>query len=83
MRRANNAPGSRHRQEDTRLSIDSKLLNRLKAEQAQYALQALRHPNTRDGFEYGYRCGVFNGLEKAVEVLLTLLDEERNGNSDI
>ena len=65
------------------MSVDSQLLTRLKAEQAQYALQALRQPNTRDAFEYGYRCGVFNGLEKAVEVLLNLLDEERNGNSDI
>jgi hypothetical protein len=65
------------------VSVDSQLLTRLKAEQAQYALQALRQPNTRDAFEYGYRCGVFNGLEKAVEVLLNLLDEERNGNNDL
>ncbi len=65
------------------MSVDSQLLTRLKAEQAQYALQALRQPNTRDAFEYGYRCGVFNGLEKAVEVLLKLLDEERNGNNDL
>ncbi len=65
------------------MSVDSQLLTRLKAEQAQYALQALRQPNTRDAFEYGYRCGVFNGLEKAVEVLLNLLDEERNGNNDL
>ena len=38
--------------------IHDKLLNRLKAEQQEFAVDALRRPQTRDTFEYGYRVGV-------------------------
>lgn len=63
--------------------IETALLNRLKAEQAQFALEALKKPQNRDTFEYGYRVGVVAGYEAALDVLLNLLDEEKNSDSDL
>lgn len=65
------------------MSIETPLLNRIKAEQAAFALESLRRPQNRDTFEYGYRVGVVAGYEAALNVLLTLLDEEKNGNNDL
>lgn len=65
------------------MSIETALLNKLKAEQAQFALDALRRPQNRDSFEYGYRVGTVNGYEAAINVLLSLLDEEKNGDNDL
>mgnify|MGYP006407370029 CR=1 FL=1 len=65
------------------MNIDSKLLNLLKANQAEFALEALRRPQDRDTFEYGYRVGVVAGYEAAMDVLLNLLDEDKNGNFDL
>ena len=63
--------------------IHDKLLNRLKAEQQEFAVDALRRPQTRDTFEYGYRVGVFAGYEAAINVLLNLLSEERTSDPDL
>ena len=65
------------------MNIDSKLLNLLKANQAEFALEALRRPQDRDTFEYGYRVGMVAGYEAAMDVLLNLLDEDKNGNFDL
>lgn len=65
------------------MSVEAMLLNRLKAEQQEFAVEALKRPQTRDTFEYGYRVGVVAGIETAINVLLKLLDEERNGDNDI
>lgn len=65
------------------MNLEQALLARLKTEQAQFALDALRRPVNRDTFEYGYRVGVVAGLETAIACLLTLLDEEKNSDSDI
>jgi len=65
------------------VNIETPLLNRIKAEQAAFALESLRRPQNRDTFEYGYRVGVVAGYEAALNVLLTLLDEEKNGNNDL
>lgn len=62
---------------------EQKLLNALKARQAEFALDALRKPQTRDTFEYGYRTGVVSGLEMAINTLLDLVKDERDGESDI
>ena len=59
------------------------LLNRLKVEQASYALEALRKPGMKTEFEFGHRCGYLAGLEKTVSILLEALDEERNGERDL
>ena len=60
------------------MNIDSKLLNLLKANQAEFALEALKRPQKRDTFEYGYRVGMVAGYEASIDVLLNLLNEERN-----
>jgi hypothetical protein len=65
------------------MNVETKLLNRLKAEQQSYAVEALKRPQTRDAFEYGHRVGVMAGYEAALNVLLKLLDEEQNGDNDL
>ena len=65
------------------MNIESQLLNRLKAEQQSFAVTALRRPQTRDTFEYGYRVGMFAGYEAAINVLIKLIDEEHHGDNDI
>lgn len=65
------------------MSIETKLLNRLKAEQQQFAVDALRRPQERDAFEYGYRVGTVAGYEAAINLLLSLLDEEKYSDNDL
>ncbi len=65
------------------MSLESQLLNRLKAEQQQFAVDALKRPVERDAFEYGYRVGMVAGYEAAINVLLKLLDEEKNLDNDL
>jgi hypothetical protein len=65
------------------MNVESQLLNRLKAEQQSFAVDALRRPQTRDTFEYGYRVGMVAGYEAAIDVLLNLLDEEKNLDNDL
>ena len=65
------------------MSLETKLLNALKAEQQHFALQALKRPVERDAFEYGYRVGTIAGLETAVNVLLNLVDEEKHVDNDL
>ena len=59
------------------------MLNRLKSDQQRFALDALKRPQERNTFEYGYRVGVVAGYEAAVNVLLSLLDEEKNSDNDL
>ena len=65
------------------MAIEDQLLNRLKAEQQQFAREALKRPVERDAFEYGYRVGMVAGYEAAVRALLDLFNEERNGDRDL
>lgn len=65
------------------MSIVDQLFNRLKADQQSFALDALKRPQTRDTFEYGYRVGVVQGYEAAINVLLQLLKEEKYDDPDI
>jgi hypothetical protein len=58
------------------MATEAELIAKLKAEQGKYALQALRNPNHRDEFEYGYRVGVLAGLTQAENLLLELIKEE-------
>ena len=64
------------------MNIESKLLNLLKANQAEFALEALKRPQDRDTFEYGYRVGMVAGYEAAIDVLLNLIDEDKHGRQD-
>ena len=65
------------------MNVESQLLNRLKAEQQSFAVEALMRPQTRDTFEYGYRVGMVAGYEAAIDVLLNLLDQEKNLDNDL
>ena len=65
------------------MSIETKLLNALKAQQAEYALEGLKRPLQRDAFEYGYRTGIVNGLELAINTLLDALKDERDNDPDL
>lgn len=65
------------------MAFETDLLNRLKAEQQQFALDALKRPVSRDNFEYGYRVGVVAGYEAAVNALLDLVRKERDDDKDL
>lgn len=65
------------------MNVPQELLNRLKASQQSFALDALKRPQVRDAFEYGYRVGVVAGYDAAMNVLLQILDEEKNFDNDL
>lgn len=65
------------------MGIETTLLNQLKAEQASFAMQAMRVPTTRDAFEYGHRSGVVLGYELAINLLLSLLNDEKRKDNDL
>jgi hypothetical protein len=65
------------------MTLDGQLLSRIKDAQAHYALQALQLPGDKTEFEYGYRCGVVAGLEKANNLLIEMFKEERDGDPDL
>ena len=65
------------------MNFETQLLARLKEEQQQFALDALRRPQERNAFEYGYRVGVVAGYESAINVLLSLINEEQYGEKDL
>jgi len=65
------------------VNVPQELLNRLKASQQTFALDALKRPQDRDAFEYGYRVGVVAGYDAAINVLLNILDEEKHVDNDL
>ena len=65
------------------MHLADRLLNRLKKDQQDFALDAMRRPQTRDAFEYGHRVGIVQGYESAITVLLQLLKEERDDEPDL
>jgi len=65
------------------MSIEQRLLNALKVKQSEFALEGLKRPLQRDAFEYGYRTGIVNGYEAAINVLLDLIKDERDGDPDL
>lgn len=64
-------------------NFETALLNKLKAEQVEYALQGLRQPGNKTEYDFGLRVGHMDGLEHAIRILLSALDEERNGEKDL
>lgn len=65
------------------MNLETKFLNRLKDEQLKYAGEALRRPQNRDAFEYGHRVGIMEGFDAAINILLTLIDEEKYRDNDL
>ena len=77
------ATSSASNAKDACVNIETVLLNRLKAAQASFALESLKRPQNRDAFEYGYRVGVVSGYDAALDVLFTILEEEKNSGNDL
>ena len=65
------------------MNLETRLLNVLKTKQQEFAVESLRRPVTKDTFEYGYRVGVVAGYEAAIDVLLSLIDEEKYRDNDL
>lgn len=65
------------------MNFETQLLVRLKAAQQEFALEALKRPQNRDAFEYGYRVGIVEGYEAAINVLLNLISEDKYGEKDL
>lgn len=60
------------------MTID-KVLNALKKEQMEWAISAVRQPNSHDAFAYGRVVGMYAGLERALEIILSTTKEEDDG----
>ena len=56
------------------------ILNRLKNAQQELAESALRMPTSHDVFEYGRMVGMYAGLARAIEVILSTNEEEDDNN---
>lgn len=65
------------------MSVEQALLGKLKDEQAKYALQSMQMPSAKNEFEYGFRCGKVAGLEAAMNLLLDMFKEERDGEKGL
>lgn len=65
------------------MAIEDQLLARLKGAQLAHATASMQHPSSRDAFEYGMRVGVYAGYQAAIDLLLQLLKEERDGERDL
>tara|TARA_R110000803_G_scaffold73879_1_gene137815 strand:+ start:1163 stop:1360 length:198 start_codon:yes stop_codon:yes gene_type:complete len=65
------------------MELHNKLLSQLKDRQTEFSVEALKKPQTRDVFEYGYLVGTVAGLEEAINVLLNLLNEEKYSDNDL
>tara|TARA_R110000822_G_scaffold129447_1_gene265598 strand:- start:135 stop:332 length:198 start_codon:yes stop_codon:yes gene_type:complete len=65
------------------MNFETLLLARLKTAQQEFALEALRRPQNRDAFEYGYRVGLVEGYEAAINVLINLISEDKYGERDL
>jgi hypothetical protein len=59
------------------MTID-KVLNLLTNAQQELAIAALRTPNSHDAFEYGRMVGMYAGIERAIEVILSTIKEDNN-----
>lgn len=60
--------------------LDANFVRLLDQEQATFAVEALKKPNLGNDFEYGYRCGVILGMERAKNMFIGLLDEEKHSD---
>jgi hypothetical protein len=59
------------------MTID-KVLNLLMNAQQELAIAALRTPNSHDAFEYGRMVGMYAGIERAIEVILSTIKEDND-----
>ena len=57
------------------------LIQRLEAEQARLASEALAQPSGKDGFDYGRAVGMYAGLEHAKRTILAAIGEQNAKDS--
>ena len=57
------------------MQID-RVLNLLTTAQQELAVAALRSPNSHDAFEYGRMVGMYAGLERALEIIMSTINED-------
>jgi hypothetical protein len=57
------------------MTID-KVLNAITNAQQELAIAALRTPNSHDAFEYGRMVGMYAGLERALEIIMSTINED-------
>ena len=65
------------------MNFETILLNKLKSLQSQYAIDALRSFGDKSEFDFGYRAGCFAGIEKSIDCLLKLIDDQKHGEPDL
>ena len=59
------------------MQID-RVLNLLTTAQQELAVAALRSPNSHNAFEYGRMVGMYAGMERAIEVILSTIKEDND-----
>ena len=59
------------------MQID-RVLSLLTTAQQELAVAALRSPNSHDAFEYGRMVGMYAGMERAIEVILSTIKEDND-----
>ena len=57
------------------MTID-KVLNAITNAQQELAIAALRTPNSHDAFEFGRMVGMYAGLERALEIIMSTINED-------
>lgn len=65
------------------MNIETRLLNRLKTEQAAFATESLKRASDKTEYEYGFKVGVMNGIEHAINVLLALMEEDKKDGQQL
>jgi hypothetical protein len=66
------------------MSFENLILNNLRSEQLKFAAEALSMPGAdKNAFEYGMRVGIFDGYQRAMNLITKLLTEEKSSDREI
>ena len=52
------------------------LRERLSIEKSNFVTQAMKHPQKRDAFEYGFLIGKFHGYESSISLIQKIVEEK-------
>ena len=59
------------------------LMARLEKRQAELAMSSLRSPGDKSSFTFGAASGVLAGIDYALAEILSMIKEEREGDTDL
>jgi hypothetical protein len=59
------------------------VLRRLEEEQTQFAKEALQQPQGHDAFDYGRAVGLYAGLERAKDILISIVADQDRKDYDL